>query len=85
MTAQTVYSVRNEDGNIAAAVLEWQANMRCPEAVKLLEVHIHEGSAGTNGRMLYSLVDATPQNPVLLPNGFGTAQEFGSKVSWTDP
>ena len=73
VTKQTVHTVRNEDGTIAAAVLAWQANMRCPEAVKLLSVHIHQSRAGANGPMLYSFVDLTPANPVLLPTGFGTA------------
>jgi uncharacterized protein (TIGR03437 family) len=67
---QAFHTVRNEDGTIAAAVFEWEGNMRCPEAVSLVGVHIHDGRAGANGAILYPMVDTAP---VLLPTGFGTA------------
>ncbi len=71
---QTVHSVRNEDGTVAAAVWSFEVNMRCPEPIKLLGIHLHEGRAGANGRMVYAFVDLTPENSVLLPTGFGTSQ-----------
>jgi uncharacterized protein (TIGR03437 family) len=74
VATQTVHSVRNEDGTIAAAVWDFEVNMRCPEAIRLLSIHVHEGRAGTNGRIIYPFVNATPENSVLLPTGFGTSQ-----------
>jgi hypothetical protein len=78
---ETLYTVRNEDGSIAAGVWENTMNMRCPEAFKLLGIHVHQGRAGTNGPIVFTFQTFTPET-ATLPTGFGGGHGIQSRPLW---
>jgi len=65
--SQTFYTLRREDGSVAAATWFLMANLRFPEACGVLSLEVRKGRAGTNGPVLTTVMSYA--SPNLLPGG----------------
>jgi uncharacterized protein (TIGR03437 family) len=72
--ALTIYTLRDEDGGIAAASILADVPYRFPGPTQFLGVFLHDGAAGTDGPI-----------SVLLASHFASETGFGHLFTWTPP
>jgi uncharacterized protein (TIGR03437 family) len=70
----TLYTLRNEDGSVAAATMLCDLNLRLPGASQILGLWIHDAPAGSDG----------PASVKVTPD-FYTDTGFGNYYAWTPP
>ena len=70
----TVYTLRNEDGTVAAATMLCDLNLRLPRATQILGLYIHDAPAQNDG----------PAS-IKVTADFSSDTGFGNYYGWTAP
>jgi uncharacterized protein (TIGR03437 family) len=70
----TVYTLRNEDGSLAAGTVLSDIDYRFPGPVQFLGLYVHDGPAAQDGPV-----------SVILASNFASDSGFGSYFGWSSP
>jgi uncharacterized protein (TIGR03437 family) len=76
--AVTLYTLRNENGSIAAGSVLFDVDYRLPGQAQITGLHIHDAGAGRNGSI------SIPMVPTFDPS-FTTDTGFGNYFNYTPP
>ncbi|PWU06374.1 MAG: hypothetical protein C5B51_12330 [Terriglobia bacterium] len=74
----TLYSLRNQDGTIAAGTVLFDVNYRLPGQAQITGLHIHDANVGRNGPI------SIPMIPTYDAS-FTTDTGFGNYFNWSPP
>ena len=73
------YTLRNQDGTVAAATVFFDLNYRLPAAANITMLDIHDAAAGANGMATIPII------PTTADPAFSTTTGFGNFFDWTPP
>jgi uncharacterized protein (TIGR03437 family) len=76
-----LYTLRNQDGSIAAATALFDINYRLPAAATISGLEIGDGAAGAKGTITIPLLPTTPSPSIASATGFGNSFGWSAPVS----